>query len=199
MENYINIMCLPHGCKHIKSNRLNSHLYRKNKKMDRAIEVGKRLKYLRNERQNMSQSEFSASLDVPHNSYSRYERGIIFAPGDFLIRVCEKYGILPEWLMLGTGLMTKEEQRKENEKGLVEITKVLAEQLRRLGLESPGRFEREEFFQLMEKVSLVLRAGDFNSGRLVGIINDMHRELPQKDPIEEMPKLEIVSEDDDDK
>lgn len=47
--------------------------------------------------------EFAAGFDIHKNTLARYERGESLPDAGFLSRLCEVYGINPNWMLMGTG------------------------------------------------------------------------------------------------
>ena len=68
--------------------------------------IAERLRLVRG---NIAQFEIAQQLGIHKSSWGRYERGDSEPSSSDLAKVCSVFGINPEWLLLGTGAMTKEE------------------------------------------------------------------------------------------
>ena len=64
--------------------------------------IAERIKLVRSE---LSQDDFSKSLDIHKNSLGRYERGESTPGVDVAGKICLVFGVNPQWLLLGTGPM----------------------------------------------------------------------------------------------
>jgi len=58
---------------------------------------------LREIRQKVSRVEFAKGLEVALNSIIRYEKELRVPDADFILVICEKYGIRLDWLLKGDG------------------------------------------------------------------------------------------------
>ncbi|NJN46827.1 MAG: helix-turn-helix transcriptional regulator [Candidatus Competibacteraceae bacterium] len=80
--------------------------------------LGERIRLVRN---GLSRDDFSAAIGVARNTLMRYERGERCPDAEFLYRICQRYAVNPEWLLLGTepvgnsSLLTPESGNKLHE------------------------------------------------------------------------------------
>lgn len=58
---------------------------------------------IRKVRGSIPPGEFAAVFDIHKNTLARYERGESLPDAGFLSRLCDKYGINPSWVLMGTG------------------------------------------------------------------------------------------------
>lgn len=68
--------------------------------------LGNRIKMTRRKE---SQDSFAVSVGISRGALSSYERDESQPSAETLQKICTKYGVLPEWLLMGTGPMTREE------------------------------------------------------------------------------------------
>ena len=62
--------------------------------------LGERIKMARG---TISQTVFSDQLGVTQNTLSRYERGQRIPDAGFIIELCKKFNISPDWILFGEG------------------------------------------------------------------------------------------------
>lgn len=68
--------------------------------------LGSRIKLIRNKE---SQDFFAVTVGISRGALSSYERDESQPSAETLQKICSNYGVLPEWLLMGTGPMRKEE------------------------------------------------------------------------------------------
>ena len=69
------------------------------------MSLAERLRLIRG---NISQMEIAQRLGIHKSSWGRFERGDSEPSGSDLGKICLTFSINPEWLLLGTGEMIKE-------------------------------------------------------------------------------------------
>lgn len=74
--------------------------------MDKLKSLARRLRELR-ETLELSQSDFSESIELKQQTYAAYEKGINKPPIDVLIKIAEKYNVSLDWLCGLSNLSTK--------------------------------------------------------------------------------------------
>ena len=60
--------------------------------------VNLRLKELRKLKLHLSQADFAKMFNIPQTTYSTYESGRVIPPLEFLLKICDKYGISLDYL-----------------------------------------------------------------------------------------------------
>lgn len=68
--------------------------------------LAQRLRLLRGD---TPQRDFANNINISQSSYSVYEKGHRVPDALTLNRICEETGVTPEWLLMGTGPMHKDE------------------------------------------------------------------------------------------
>ncbi|MFR1784300.1 MAG: helix-turn-helix domain-containing protein [Sarcina ventriculi] len=66
------------------------------------IEIGKRIKEIRNDKK-LNQREFAKRLTLSQNHISYLEKGIRKITEKFINDLCKEYNVNKEWLLTGTG------------------------------------------------------------------------------------------------
>jgi transcriptional regulator with XRE-family HTH domain len=61
--------------------------------------LGRRIRQLRGF--DLTQAEFAKKLGISQSQLSKYERGIVAPPADFLVRVKEQLRVSIDWLLTG--------------------------------------------------------------------------------------------------
>ena len=68
------------------------------KKREDPRTLGERLRLLRTER-NRRQSTVAYDLEMSTENYSRYEHDRVNVKADFIVKICELYGVSADWLL----------------------------------------------------------------------------------------------------
>lgn len=58
---------------------------------------------IREVRGTSSLGEFAEVFDIHKNTLARYEKGESLPDAEFLSKLCERYGVNPSWMLMGTG------------------------------------------------------------------------------------------------
>lgn len=72
----------------------------KSKHKKEAVEIGQRIRRFRKS-QDLTQQDFSKSLDIHFQSLLRYEKGTIVPGSDLLLKMKDLYAVNPNWILLG--------------------------------------------------------------------------------------------------
>ncbi len=77
------------------------------------IQLGERLRYVREKIANISQQEFGKRLNTGRSSVVRYEKGERPCDAVYLRRICDTWGVSPVWLHNGAGVPTETAELNE--------------------------------------------------------------------------------------
>lgn len=121
------------------------------------LSVGQRIKLVRHKE---AQDSFAVNIGISRGSLSSYERDESQPSAETLKNICAKYDILPEWLLMGTGPMKKEEGKagsvpseKTLDKGvLTDVVEILEESLASAKKKLPHQAKAELIYQLYQLV-----------------------------------------------
>ena len=117
--------------------------------------LGKRIKFVRGKE---SQDSFAVKIGASRGTLSNYERDENQPGADVLQGICTNYNVYPEWLLLGTGPIYKEEgvqnslSQPLDKAVLVDVVEILEESLESAKKRLPPQAKAELIYQLYQLV-----------------------------------------------
>lgn len=136
---------------------MDSRVKRKKSKQTKFLELGNRIKRIREGSARLNQQEFSKKISVPYDTYVRYERGERDAPASVLAAIAlEGNSIDAAWLLTGEGEIMRENSKEELSSRPLNIDRALGlclDEIERLKAENERLIEVKKNLDQDEKTT----------------------------------------------